>query len=138
MSYYRSYFEKNNTIIKNSQTNTARNPTTEIFYGSSFSKFLFKVDFTDLKRKIQNKDLIVDSNTRHTLHLTNTIFGDEGLKGENRSTGRNRATSFDLILFQSPNHTEVVALNVSGYNYFLNHIPKARKPVSFQIYDNPK
>lgn len=102
MSYFRSYFEKNNTIIKNSQTNTARNPTTEIFYGSGFSKFIFKVDFTDLKRKIDNKEFVVDSNTRHTLHLTNTIFGDEGLKGENRTTGRNRATSFDLILFQIP------------------------------------
>jgi hypothetical protein len=104
MSYFRSYFEKNNTIIKNSQTNTARNPTTEIFYGSGFSKFIFKVDFTDLKRRIDNNELVVDSNTKHTLHLTNTIFGDEGLKGENRSTGRDRATSFDLILFQIPSN----------------------------------
>ena len=102
MSYFRSYFEKNNTIIKNSQVNTSKNPTTEIFYGSGFSKFLFKVDFTDLKNKIQNNELVIDSNTRHTLHLTNTIFGDEGLKGENRTTGRDRATSFDLILFQIP------------------------------------
>ena len=74
MSYFRSYFEKNNTIIKNSQANTAKNPTTEIFYGSAFSKFLFKVDFTDLKNKVKNDELVIDSNTRHTLHLTNTIF----------------------------------------------------------------
>ena len=100
MSYFRSYFEKNNTIIKDSQVNTAKNPTTEIFYGSSFSKFLFKVDFTDLKNKVNNGELVVDSNTRHTLHLTNTIFGDEGLKGENRTTGRDRTSSFDLILFK--------------------------------------
>ena len=52
MSYYRSYFEKNNTIIKNTQINTAKNPTTEIFYGSGFSKFLFKVDFTDWSTKL--------------------------------------------------------------------------------------
>lgn len=102
MSYFRSYFEKNNTIIKNSQVNTSKNPTTEIFYGSGFSKFLFKVDFTDLKDKILGNEIVCDSNTRHTLHLTNTIFGDEGLKGENRTTGRDRATSFDLILFQIP------------------------------------
>jgi hypothetical protein len=100
MSYFRSYFEKNNTIIKNSQTNTAKNPTTEIFYGSAFSKFLFKVDFTDLKNKVNNNELVVDSNTRHTLHLTNTIFGDEGQKGLNRTTGRDRTSSFDLILFK--------------------------------------
>jgi len=99
MSYFRSYFEKNNTIIKDSQANTAKNPATEIFYGSSFSKFLFKVDFTDLKNKVNNDELVVDSNTRHTLHLTNTIFGDEGQKGLNRTTGRDRTSSFDLIVF---------------------------------------
>ena len=99
MSYFRSYFEKNNTIIKDSQANTAKNPSTEIFYGSSFSKFLFKVDFTDLKNKVNNDELVVDSNTRHTLHLTNTIFGDEGQKGLNRTTGRDRTSSFDLIVF---------------------------------------
>lgn len=99
MSYFRSYFEKNNTIIKDSQVNTAKNPATEIFYGSSFSKFLFKVDFTDLKNKVNSGELVVDSNTRHTLHLTNTIFGDEGQKGLNRTTGRDRTSSFDLIVF---------------------------------------
>lgn len=101
MSYFRSYFEKNNTIIKNSQVNTAKNPTTEIFYGSGFSKFLFKVDFSDLLNKVNNGELVVDlDTTKHYLKMTNTIFGDEGLKGQNRTTGRNRATSFDLIVFK--------------------------------------
>jgi hypothetical protein len=100
MSYFRSYFEKNNTIIKNSQVNTAKNPTTEIFYGSGFSKFIFKLDLTDLEDKVTSGDLVVTTGTTHTLHLTNTIFGDEGLKGQNRSTARDRSTSFDLILFK--------------------------------------
>ena len=100
MSYFRSYFEKNNTIIKNSQVNTAKNPTTEIFYGSGFSKFLFKLDLSDLQTKLDNGEFVVDSNTTHKLKMTNTIFGDEGLRGQNRTTGRNRATSFDLILFK--------------------------------------
>ena len=102
MSYFRSYFEKNNTIIKNSQVNTAKNPTTEIFYGSSFSKFLFKVDFTELKNKVNNSEYILNSNTRHTLHLTNCIFGDETFLGAKRGTGRERTNSFDLILFKVP------------------------------------
>jgi hypothetical protein len=101
MSYFRSYFEKNNTIIKNSQVNTAKNPTTEIFYGSGFSKFLFKVDFSDLLEKVTSGELVVNLNTtKHYLKMTNTIFGDEGLKGQNRTTGRNRTTSFDLIVFK--------------------------------------
>jgi hypothetical protein len=100
MSYFRSYFEKNNTIIKDSLINTAKNPTTEIFYGTGFSKFLFKVDFTDLITKVDNGEYVIDENTKHTLQLTNCIFGDEGFKGQNRATGRDRATSFDLILFK--------------------------------------
>ncbi len=100
MSYFRSYFEKNNTIIKDSLINTAKNPTTEIFYGTGFSKFLFKIDFTDLISKVESGDYVIDENTKHTLHLTNCIFGDEGFKGQNRATGRDRATSFDLILFK--------------------------------------
>lgn len=102
MSYFRSYFEKNNTIIKNSQVNTAKNPTTEIFYGSGFSKFLFKVDFTDLISKVTSGEYVVTPSTTHTLHLTNTIFGDETFLGAKRGTGRQRTNSFDLILFQIP------------------------------------
>jgi hypothetical protein len=100
MSYFRSYFEKNNTIIKNYAVNTAKNPTTEIFYGSSFSKFLFKVDFSDLITKVENGDLVINTNTRHYLKMTNTIFGDPKLIGEKRNTGRQRTTSFDLIIFK--------------------------------------
>ena len=102
MSYFRSYFEKNNTIIKNSQVNTAKNPTTEIFYGSGFSKFLFKVDFSDLVSKVNSGESVVTTGTTHTLHLTNTIFGDETFLGAKRGTGRQRTNSFDLILFQIP------------------------------------
>jgi hypothetical protein len=100
MSYFRSYFEKNNTILKNSQVNTAKNPTTEIFYGSSFSKFIFKINFDDLKNLIDTNDKIVTSGTTHTLHLTNTIFGDETFLGAKRGTGRQRTNSFDLIIFK--------------------------------------
>jgi hypothetical protein len=100
MSYFRSYFEKNNTLIKNTQVNTSKNPTCEIFYGSAYSRFIFKIDMTELQSKIDNDELIVDDNTRHYLKMTNTIFGDEGLKGQNRNTGRNRATSFRLEIFE--------------------------------------
>lgn len=100
MSYFRSYFEKNNTLIKDRLTNTSKNPTTEIFYGSSFSKYIFKVDFTDLKNKIDSGEYVLNEDTTHTLHLTNTIFGDETFLGAKRGTGRERTTSFDLILFK--------------------------------------
>ena len=100
MSYFRSYFEKNNTIVKNSSVNTAKNPTTDIFYGYGFSKFIFKVDFTDLKQKVDDGDLVINPNTKHYLKMTNTVMGDSKLVGEVKSNGKQRATSFDLILFR--------------------------------------
>lgn len=81
-------------------TNTAKNPTTEIFYGSGFSKYIFKVDFTDLINKINDGEYVIDENTTHRLKMTNTIFGDETFLGAERGTGRQRATSFDLIVFK--------------------------------------
>ena len=100
MSYFRSYFEKNNTILKQSQVNTAKNPNTELIYGSTFSKFIFKVDFTDLKAKIDNGDFVINSDTKHYLKMTNTIFGDESLLGQKNGKGRDRTSSFDLIVFK--------------------------------------
>jgi hypothetical protein len=100
MSYFRSYFEKNNTIIKKTSVNTAKNPTTEIFYGSSFSKFIFKVDFSDLKNRINSGEFVIDSNTKHYLKMTNTIFGNETFLGAPRGNSKKRASSFDLILFK--------------------------------------
>ena len=100
MSYFRSYFEKNNTIIKDSQVNTSKNPTTEIFYGSGFSKFIFKIDFTDLIDKIDRGEFVLNSATKHYLRLTNTVFGNETFLNATRGTGRQRASSFDLILFK--------------------------------------
>ena len=99
MSYFRSYFSKNNTIIKDSTVNTSRNPSTEIFYGSVLSKFIFRIDLDSLKNKIDSGDFVLKSDTTHILHMTNTIFGDESLSGQKRGSGRQRATSFDLILF---------------------------------------
>jgi hypothetical protein len=100
MSYFRSYFSKNNTIIKDSEVNTAKNPDTEIFYGSSFSKYIFQIDLDDLTWKINNGYLVLDANTKHYLHLTNTIFGDPAFIGQIKGNGRQRTTSFDLIVFK--------------------------------------
>jgi hypothetical protein len=102
MSYFRSYFSKNNTIIKGTSTNTAKNPVTQIYYGSSFSKYLFQIDFSGLKAKITNGDLVIDNSTKHYLNMTNCVFGDPSFLGQNTTTGMQRATSFDLIIFEIP------------------------------------
>lgn len=131
MSYYRSYFEKNNTIIENSLINTAKNPATEIFYGDGFSKFIFKVDFTELLAKVNDGDYVLDNNTTHTLNLTNTIFGDETFLGAKRGTGRDRAASFDLILFKiSEDWDEGVGFDYENttYDYGITRVLNSTAP----------
>jgi len=113
MSYYRSYFEKNNTIIKNSYVNTAKFPATELYYGYGFSKFIFKVDLNELKTKINNGDFILDNNTKHYLNMTNTIFGDETMRNEIKGTGKQRTSSFDLIVFRIDEYWD----EGTGYDY---------------------
>lgn len=112
MSIHKSYFDKSDTIIYNSYTNTGRNPIVELFYGRAnnssapigFSRYLFNIDLTSLQQKI-NDDVISTNcgiGLTHTLRMTNTSFFDKELLNDKTSQGRRRATSFDLLLFRIP------------------------------------
>lgn len=114
MSIYRSYFNKSNTLIYNSYTNTARNPIVELFYGRvnnlaqpiGYSRYIFNIDLSKVTEKIQDKTISTGctnfSNITHTLRMKNTSFFDKDLINDKTSQGRRRATSFDLILFRIP------------------------------------
>lgn len=103
MNIFRSYFDKNNTLIKDSELNSAKNQVTEIAYGGKkgvFSAFIFKPNLENLTTIITNKELTLDqlnSANTHVLNLKNTI---------NLSTTKlthlqqERAYSFELILFK--------------------------------------
>jgi hypothetical protein len=98
MSIYRSYLKKNNTILKNSHVNMAKGRTTELRYGSTFSKYLLQIDLDALKAKVAAGDLILNSGVTHTLHLTNCITADPQAVGE--LNGTQRTSSFDLVVFK--------------------------------------
>lgn len=113
MSINNSYFSRNNTIISNSFTNTGRNPVTEIFYGelatseypSGFSRFIFNLDLDLLIEKVINGTIGVNcigQSVKHTLRMTNTSTFNPELLNTTTSQSRQRATSFDLILFRIP------------------------------------
>ena len=53
---------------------------------------------------ISDGNYVIDSNTKHTLNLKNTIFGDDTLLSMPTGSGMDRATSFDLILFTIPEY----------------------------------
>lgn len=111
MSIYRSYFEKNNTIVKDNSVNTAKNPVCDLFYGNTlydnsttgtttnkFSRFILKLDLDDLKTKINNKE-IPTTNTKHVLKIKNTQNVNPDFPNEVYDN-KKRATSFDLIFFK--------------------------------------
>ena len=105
MCIYKSYFEKNNTIVYNSEINTAKNQVTEIVYGGNpnvYSRFIFKIDLTGLIDKITTEEIAVDRVLSHKLKLYNTINELNQYIGTDigYNIDRVRASSFELILFE--------------------------------------
>jgi hypothetical protein len=105
MCIYKSYFEKNNTIVYNSEINTAKNQVTEIVYGNNpnvYSRFIFKLDLTGLINKINTEEISVDRILSHRLKLYNTINELNQYIGSDigYNNDRVRASSFELILFE--------------------------------------
>ena len=112
MSILRSYIDKNNTIISNSDVNTGRNPVVELNFGASdlivpnygYTRFIFDFDLELLRQNIATGVISTGCTTgmTHTLKMTNTSSFDNELLNSFMSNERRRATSFDLILFRIP------------------------------------
>ena len=127
---HKSYFSKNNTILANSEVNTAKNPVTQLFYGKNvtrtckptgysgdscngstgftknldvgFSRFIFNLDLVDLKQKWYDCCIPSLTSLNHTLKMTNTSNFDDSLMNDNILVdGTRRATSFTLMLFKA-------------------------------------
>ena len=113
MSVYKSYFNRNNTIVLNSYANTGRNPITELFFGrvdnitapKGYSRLLFNIELSGLTSKLSDGVISTgcSNNMKHTLRMTNTSSFDNELLNGQFSNGRRRATSFDLVLFMFQN-----------------------------------
>ena len=69
MGIYRTYFDKNNTIIKDSEVNTGRNQVSELYFGETISRFLFYCSFDELKSKVDSKEIILENNVKHYLKI---------------------------------------------------------------------
>ena len=101
----RSYIDKNNTIIKNTQINTGRNPIAEIYYGgkdttTDYTRHLLYFDVTDLQNRYTSGELGDLSKVVHTLRMTNSSFFDKDLQAQKLLDGKQRTSSFDLVLFR--------------------------------------
>lgn len=96
--YQRTYFDKDNVIIKNSNINLGSNPVAELFYGgqikdTSFSRYIFH--FNEFKLKsLYNQCYLGDlTKTKHTLKFKKTWFFG---KNEERCL----ASTYKICLFK--------------------------------------
>ena len=111
MSIHNSYFSRNNTIVYSGLTNTGRNPIVELYYGdgnvkdpTGFSRYIFDIDLESLMEKY-NQGIIstgCSTNIKHILRMTNTGSFSRDYLNTRTSDEKERATSFDLILWRIP------------------------------------
>lgn len=103
MSYFHSYFKKNDTLIKSNLTNNSQNPVTEIAYGNNtkeVSRFIFDVNLDSLRQRIADGSINPNRIVGHVLHMTNTIeYAPQYIGRKNYSLNTERASSFTLDFF---------------------------------------
>jgi hypothetical protein len=100
----RTYIDKNNTLVYNSNVNTAKNPIAELYYGgfgisNRYSRYIFHFDETRLKSLYTGGTFTDLTKLKHTLRLTNTGAFDKELLNTIMGS-KERTSSFDLILFK--------------------------------------
>lgn len=119
MGKYRTYFTKNNTIVRNSYVNTSRNPIVELYYGfdqtltRTFSRYIFDVNLNDIYNLYTGKTFTSLGDTTHYLKMKNCSSFDE-LFGETVGSFKTRGNSFDVILFKITGETWDQGI---GYDY---------------------
>ena len=117
MTFYRSYYSKNDTLISSNLTNNSQNPVCEISYGTlneQVSRFIFDVDLTALLDRIDNGFIVPNASMKHILHMTNTIaYATQYIGKKSYSLGIERASSFTLDLFNVTQDWQ----EGSGYNF---------------------
>ena len=101
----RTYIDKNNTIIKNSDVNTGRNPIVELYYGgktgeTDFTRHLLYFDIEDLQNRYNNGELGDLSKVTHTLRMCNSSYFDSNLQAQKVLDDKQRTSSFELMLFR--------------------------------------
>ncbi len=101
----RTYIEKNNTIIKDSDVNTGRNPIAELYYGgklstTDYTRHLLYFDIDGLKEKYNNGEFGDLSKIKHTLRMCNSSYFDRNLQAQEALDEKQRTSSFDLMLFR--------------------------------------
>ena len=118
----RSYFKKQATLIRNSFTNSSRNPVFELSYGGTsnsantyISRYVFNVDLDNLISKISSNTINKNTVQSHILKIKNCISMNDGYIGVDLITSK-RASGFDLAFIKLDEAFD----EGTGYDYIYN------------------
>lgn len=119
---FRSYFKKQATLIRNSYTNSSRNPVIELSYGGTtnsattyVSRYVLNVDLDELKSKITSNTINQSTVQSHILKIKNCISLNDGYIGVDFITSK-RASGFDLAFIKLDEAFD----EGTGYDYIYN------------------
>jgi hypothetical protein len=118
----RSYFKKQATLIRNSFTNSSRNPVVELSYGGNsnsantyVSRYVFNIDLDNLNGKITSNTISQSTVQSHILKIKNCISLNDGYIGVDLVTSK-RASGFDLAFIKLNEAFD----EGTGYDYIYN------------------
>lgn len=103
----KTFIEKSNTIIKDSNANTGLNPVLELNYGNMLTRILIYFNHEKIKKLIEDKTYPDINKLHHFLHMTNASsiqsrYINEACVDSQYNNYKERASSFDLIFFYIP------------------------------------
>lgn len=114
----KTFFEKCNTIIKDSPVNTGINPVAELNYSKLLTRVILQFDHNKVKNLVCDKTYPDISKLKHTLKMINCGSLDYSTINDKHFNSvfnamKERAISFDLIFFLIPQEWD----NGRGFDY---------------------
>lgn len=102
----KTYFDKTNTIIYNSEYNTSQNPVCELYYGDGYTRILLEINTDKIKSMIEDKTFSNTSKLKHLLKMKN-CWGLQSISSNfvfnsGKYNRKERTSSFDLHLVRMP------------------------------------
>jgi hypothetical protein len=117
----KTYLDKVNTIISESELNTGLNPVSELMYGANVTRTLIHFDISNIKKELEKNGIVDYDNVKHILKMTNCgIIDNKQLYKTEESLWGNgvklHASSFDLLFFLVPQEWD----GGKGFDYSLS------------------
>lgn len=101
MSVYRTYIDKQATLIKDNYTNNSKNPVFEIVRDENlYSRYIFSFDLTELRSEIETNQIPSGSVESHYVKFYNTVHYRDDLVGKSNIDGFYRDNNVAVQLFK--------------------------------------